>query len=515
MSQGILEGKLVRLEIREFKLNEELWGRLIMAIINFYKSDDWLYIGGLHGANYKQDDPAVKIPTYSYEIEKLNPTGEPMYCNHKYPSFLPWHTAYLREFEILLNRYDYATIKTNPLSLPFLDLTLDLGIDSLDFFCSETLNILYDGTYITVDNPLRSSPMLKLKNGVQNKTMTERNGFLVADNIIEKEIIDTLQYYLNQGYYTTNFDKYGSNTSHKSISGLFNQFTTLESLHNTLHGCIGGIKGTMGNLGIAAFDIIFWFHHCFIDYCFYNWLYYHTDKFIRKLLSTQISDHTLQIPLVPFYDNKSPEDWIFCWQNDTEQYLVADKMFEIEEFHYTYPVRLIEPNVYHHSYIEISDVAIPMESLNLFAYLIPSSHLLTNQNKDEYRAGFYHFFGLDRTVRECCNCNISFINISIDINKHVLKNFITKDNLKDYTLILEGVGQTTGKMYSQEDILKTTGKYIINLDWCDYLNDGKFDIHDIFNSKLANGFVNKFKELGHDLKEHTIDEFNKIKDFFT
>ena len=40
--------------------------------INFYKSDDWLYIGGLHGANYKQDDPAVKIPTYSYEIEKLN-----------------------------------------------------------------------------------------------------------------------------------------------------------------------------------------------------------------------------------------------------------------------------------------------------------------------------------------------------------------------------------------------------------------------------------------------------------
>jgi hypothetical protein len=156
-----------------------------------------------------------------------------------------------------------------------------------------------------------------------------------------------------------------------------------------------------------------------------------------------------------------------------------------------------------------------MESINLVAYLVPKSQTLTNENKTEFRAGFSVFFGLDRTVRECCNCNISYINISIDINKYITRNFITKDNIDNYALILEGVGQITGKQYNQNDILKTTGEYSIKLDWTDYLNDDRLDFNDIFNSKLANGFVNKLKELGNDFKEHTISELNRIKEFFT
>jgi tyrosinase len=42
----------------------------------------------------------------------------------------------------------------------------------------------------------------------------------------------------------------------------------IEEVHDTVHGWVGG---SMGIVGIAAFDPIFWAHHCMIDRIWYLW----------------------------------------------------------------------------------------------------------------------------------------------------------------------------------------------------------------------------------------------------
>jgi len=56
----------------------------------------------------------------------------------------------------------------------------------------------------------------------------------------------------------------------------FNDFTNqLESFHDFIHGWTGGnngmVGGDMGSVGTAAWDPIFWSHHCMIDRLWYSW----------------------------------------------------------------------------------------------------------------------------------------------------------------------------------------------------------------------------------------------------
>lgn len=52
----------------------------------------------------------------------------------------------------------------------------------------------------------------------------------------------------------------------------FNDFSSqMEDLHDFVHGWTGGSLGDMGNLGTAAWDPIFWSHHCAIDRLWYLW----------------------------------------------------------------------------------------------------------------------------------------------------------------------------------------------------------------------------------------------------
>jgi tyrosinase len=52
----------------------------------------------------------------------------------------------------------------------------------------------------------------------------------------------------------------------------FNDFSNqIEDLHDFVHGWTGGSLGDMGNLGTAAWDPIFWSHHCNIDRLWYLW----------------------------------------------------------------------------------------------------------------------------------------------------------------------------------------------------------------------------------------------------
>lgn len=64
----------------------------------------------------------------------------------------------------------------------------------------------------------------------------------------------------------------------------------LELPHNSMHLAIGGLQvpgapsvhsasqGDMGENETAAFDPVFYFHHCFIDYVFWKWQDQHDQK---------------------------------------------------------------------------------------------------------------------------------------------------------------------------------------------------------------------------------------------
>lgn len=45
----------------------------------------------------------------------------------------------------------------------------------------------------------------------------------------------------------------------------------MEDLHDFVHGWTGGNLGDMGSLGTAAWDPVFWSHHCNIDRLWYMW----------------------------------------------------------------------------------------------------------------------------------------------------------------------------------------------------------------------------------------------------
>lgn len=63
----------------------------------------------------------------------------------------------------------------------------------------------------------------------------------------------------------------------------------LESLHDGVHGWVGG---DMGAVTLAAFDPVFWAHHCMIDRIWYLWQV--------KWGLNRIQDELLDLPLQPF-----------------------------------------------------------------------------------------------------------------------------------------------------------------------------------------------------------------------
>jgi tyrosinase len=61
-----------------------------------------------------------------------------------------------------------------------------------------------------------------------------------------------------------------SNHSWNSIPGDQGTLTSLEGIHDMVHVDVGG-AGHMGNVPVAAFDPIFWLHHCQVDRLFCLW----------------------------------------------------------------------------------------------------------------------------------------------------------------------------------------------------------------------------------------------------
>lgn len=174
----------------------------------------------------------------------LHGAPPPIECPHGGPLFLPWHRAYLYFFEMSLR-----DINAN-VTLPYWDWT------------SGELPAAFaqpaDG------NPLRSGPIPPTARIGSTADRTTRVGPGQLPQPAQVEAALARSDFLD-----------------------FNN--AVEQLHNQVHGSIGG---SMGNINTAAFDPIFWVHHCFVDRMWRLWQLRHS--------SVQLPASLLDQALAPF-----------------------------------------------------------------------------------------------------------------------------------------------------------------------------------------------------------------------
>ena len=427
-----IEGKRKRYNIIDLKNNHpEKFGRFIVALSNLIDSPDWSRICGIHGNTFMPGDSGVLCPTDPKVIAVISQTGEPVYCKHSVYPFIAWHTPYVYQFELLLNKYSTSTMhEWNYITLPYLDLTN--FSDDFTFMNEPTITVFYDKKRITIDNPL--SGAYYYVDGVKTKTI--RNGFLSPRTEKQKIQLTTVKKQLNNALYASSYEQFSSS------AGSHTDYVPLESPHNSLHNIIGGDGGNMTDISISAFDPIFWLHHCNMDRHYYTWMYNNTRHFDRPLPANKISETTLAASHAPFFkDYLYSSDfhrYKYGWLNGGKEYMVLKDCLQLDRFPYTYDIILPGPKTPITSFVELINISIPMESMTISVYFHLPGEVL---NRDTHFAGSAFWFGINRTMRACQRCEVARTTQQIDISEFAAKQGITPENINSYVMVIEGDGQ--------------------------------------------------------------------------
>jgi len=205
----------------------------------------WVYWAGYHGfPNY-----------YCWHHGRTGANG----TQFAYNLFLPWHRAYLVYWEHV------ARDQNARAALSWWDWTTQTGVP--DVFAQPVLDA-------GRENPLFSGPTPDMPDDPPRRTRRWPGdpAALPAPSRIDA-ILDL-----------TSFEDFQ---------------TQIEDVHDDVHGWTGGVNpdspgqgGDMGVIVSAAFDPLFWAHHCMIDRLWYLWQ-------LRQGV-TNIPPAYLRLPLAPF-----------------------------------------------------------------------------------------------------------------------------------------------------------------------------------------------------------------------
>ena len=458
----LVEKKYLRRNIITLKEKIPIeFGRFMMALRNLQLSDNWSRICGIHGNTFNPNDKGVKCPTDPVIVEKIgNTPDEPFYCAHSQTKFAVFHTVYIYQFELLLNKYNTSKDK-NYISLPYLFLQND-GSD-YSFMNETNIKILFDNKEITITNPLAPQNNYYFDMNGQ-KHIVQRNGFLTPTNEFQKNKLKITNKEFNNVLYAKRYPTFSSNTLFNNILKTLIDFNPLEIPHNNVHDIIGGSGGTMSEVPISAYDPLFWLHHCNVDRFFYNWMFNQTNGFEKKLLPPQIPEETLNDVISPFFSNDvysiDYKNYKFGWENDKASYIKVKDMLDFSKYPYSYNKIELKPYNPSRINLELHGIPIPKESTLINVYLYPKEIELTNENKMKYNAGFITWHGLNRYKRCCKRCNKSRTNLKINIEDYIIDNNIQLEQLKtDYKWHIEGTGRSHKinneyLTYNQKDIIK-------------------------------------------------------------
>ncbi|KAG8215731.1 common central domain of tyrosinase-domain-containing protein [Butyriboletus roseoflavus] len=280
-------------------------------------------LGGIHGKPYREWAGDIRTPAeaqidFSYLDKKdMNPSP-PRFGAITFPS---WHRPYIMLIEQAIGEYAENIAQqienshpgevgrwvneAKQLRFPYWDWAdpkVDIeGLPSL--FYTEELTILGTGQKsVTVPNPLTGYSFPYLPDDFSDNT---RSGITAYFTKWEKTYryadsspaptgsnIQTLQAALKQkadsvrtnigmlfsfpdgGNPGVIYDEFSNTRNESRQDGDHNHTGSLEGVHNSMHGNIGG-NGHMGYPDYAAFDPIFFFHHCNVDriLALWDWCY--------------------------------------------------------------------------------------------------------------------------------------------------------------------------------------------------------------------------------------------------
>ncbi len=168
--------------------------------------------------------------------------------------FLPWHRAYMMYLDLALNDFD----DEGQIAAPWWDWTHTPDVPEA------YSNVDFDGQ----PNPLRRYRMnIDTSNGPINRFTTRSAG---SNPFIRLPTAQQVTALLDDDDWSSFSDG-------------------LENIHDSVHGWVGG---DMGSVTTAAYDPIFYAHHCMIDRIWYLWQ-------IRHGINT-ISTDLLDVVLDPF-----------------------------------------------------------------------------------------------------------------------------------------------------------------------------------------------------------------------
>jgi len=454
-------GQHKRYSVVDLKENHpEKFGRFIMALKNLINSDDWPRICGIHGNTFKPNDTGVRCPTDTATVTKIGETGEPFYCKHAVYSFIAWHAPYVYQFELLLNKYNTSK-NLDYITLPWLDLT-DFSVD-FTFLNDPEITVFFDKKQVTTENPLAGA--YYYSNGM--RTRTTRGGFLSPSTKKQRSKLTVVKKQLNNALYAPNYEQFSSMPTTKTPSNVVVDYVPLETPHNSLHDIIGGDSGTMSYVNIAAFDPIFWLHHCNMDRHYYTWMHTNTTQFTKPIYPAKMTDESYNSSCAPFFKDyiysATPSDYNWGWLNGTGKFMHISDVLQINRFPYRYDIIKPTPKTALKAFIELIDIPIPRESIEFNVYLVKGN---TPLDKVAHYAGSAAWFGINRDLLPCCRCNKNCTNLKIDIEEFVAENGITASNINDYKVVIEGSGRlikdetNSYKVYSANDLLQD-GSYKI------------------------------------------------------
>ncbi|KEZ46437.1 Tyrosinase [Scedosporium apiospermum] len=347
----------LRREIRDLEANfPEQFSLFILAFKALQAKDktdptSYYQIAGIHGMPYKVWNNARGLSNFDFGG----------YCTHSSILFLTWHRPYLALFEQALyaaaqgiaarypenvrSRYVEAA---KQLRLPFFDWAARVREPAPSFpdsIAKSRIAIVdIDGRRKTIENPLYSFNIGQVQPdrgdltgrwATRLQTLRHPDSRNNSHNEVIEQELDNESASLRQELSLlllsfTDYDDFSNSTWRQGSR--VRATTSLESVHDDIHGRTGGSGGHMGALDVSAMDPVFWLHHSNVDRIWAMWQDLNQDEFMSprpapfsNFTVRRGSTEDAQSPLTPFWDETGTKFW------------TSDRVKSTTTFGYAYP----------------------------------------------------------------------------------------------------------------------------------------------------------------------------------
>ncbi|PVF98760.1 Di-copper centre-containing protein [Serendipita vermifera] len=336
-----------RLEIRTLFQDREMMDLYLLGLNRFQNADSkdplsYYQVAGIHGRPYVAWDGVAS--------NGKNNGREGGYCIHGTNLFPTWHRPYLALYEQALTKHvkDIANEYTGPEKAKYVAAAAKFRIPYWDWaangdlpdyvsiekevtvhgpkgpkkFPNPLFSYAFKGDLSTWADGIRDSQG-RVTKAEEEKWEARSATLRMPRGVKGQEISDTtrLERELQGARADPRIRTFNllNARSYETIAGTNTQNGLLESLHNVMHVMVGG-DGHMSVPDYAAFDPVFWLHHCNVDRIYALWQALHPE--IRKENAMNPTD--ANVPLKPF---RHPQG----------QFWTSAQSWDTRAFNYTYP----------------------------------------------------------------------------------------------------------------------------------------------------------------------------------